>query len=514
MIFEVLVHQLDQGGVVATVFVQPEDGRHTGGACAGNSQLDPVLDWLILGLGGAPDIVFFHVVGEQNLARAVADLDGTRRRDLEGLVVGAVFLGLLCHQADVRHGTQGGWVVLAVFLRIFDNGLVDTGVRGIWDNRQGILGLVVLVPHLAAGLHHRWHGGIDDDIRWNVQSGNALVRVDVSQRATVFLRLLEGLLDLVAVVELVQVIQDVAQAVFAVEAGFDQLVAVLIEHLVEVRADDMAEQDWVGDLHHGRLQVRREQQVIVLGKCHLLAQEVIESLGGHESSVDDLAVFDLQAFLEHLFRAVSAFQHKLELVGTVDDDGFLIVGEVVVAHGGDRRLGICWPVLHGVWVLLSEVLHGLWCTAVGVTLTQHWVHGRTLDRVVALTNVFFFRVGRLVWVIRKVVAVFLELLDGIFELHQGSRNVWQLDDVGLWLLCQFTELCQGVVHLLVFAQAFRELRDDAARQRDIGGFDINVRGGSKSLHYWLERIGCQQWGFVGTGPNNFRHLRLLGMFRH
>lgn len=53
--------------------------------------------------------------------------------------------------------------------------------------------------------------------------------IDVSQRGAVFLRLVEGLLDLVAVVQLVQVFQDMAQAVLAIQPGFDQLFAVLLK---------------------------------------------------------------------------------------------------------------------------------------------------------------------------------------------------------------------------------------------------------------------------------------------
>src|SRR5699024_12668372 len=83
--------------------------------------------------------------------------------DLEGLVVGAVLLSLLSHQTNVRGGTHGGWVVSAVFAAVFNNCLVNTSVRGVRDDSEGVLLFIVLVPHVAGGTDHRWHSSVDDD---------------------------------------------------------------------------------------------------------------------------------------------------------------------------------------------------------------------------------------------------------------------------------------------------------------------------------------------------------------
>ena len=46
-------------------------------------------------------------------------------RDLEGLVVGAVLLGLLGHQPDVRHGAHGPRVERAVLLAVLDGLVIE-----------------------------------------------------------------------------------------------------------------------------------------------------------------------------------------------------------------------------------------------------------------------------------------------------------------------------------------------------------------------------------------------------
>ena len=203
VVLEVLFHQGLDIAVVAALWVEPEDGLHAGQAGAVDGELDPVLDRLVLGLAGTPDIAGLDVVLDEHLALGVADLNGAVRGNLEGLVVGAVLLGLLGHQADVWHGTHGGGVEGAVFLAVLDDGLVHAGVGRVRDNGQGVLLLVVLIPHVAGGADHCRHGGVNDDIGRHVQVGDALVGVDHGEIGAIGKRGFEGSLDLLAIVELV-----------------------------------------------------------------------------------------------------------------------------------------------------------------------------------------------------------------------------------------------------------------------------------------------------------------------
>ncbi len=74
---------------------------------------------------------------------------------------------------------------------------------------------------------------------------------------------------------------------------------VLREHVLEEHADGVAEQDRVGDLHHRRLEMQRQQRVARLRGVDLGLVEVAQRIALHEGGRDDLVVLHLHAVLEH-----------------------------------------------------------------------------------------------------------------------------------------------------------------------------------------------------------------------
>ena len=66
--------------------------------------------------------------------------------------------------------------------------------------------------------------------------------------------------------------------------AFLERLAVLGEHLGQERLDDVAEDDRVGDLHHRRLEVHREQHVVGLGPLDLLGEELAQLGDPHARS--------------------------------------------------------------------------------------------------------------------------------------------------------------------------------------------------------------------------------------
>ena len=100
------------------------------------------------------------------------------RRDLERLVVAAVLLGLLRHQADVRRRAHRRRVERAVLAAEVDRLRVQRGVAGVGDHGLGVLLVAVGVPHLARGADHRRHRGVDDHVARDVQVGDPAVGVD------------------------------------------------------------------------------------------------------------------------------------------------------------------------------------------------------------------------------------------------------------------------------------------------------------------------------------------------
>ena len=73
-----------------------------------------------------------------------------------------------------------------------------------------------------------------------------------------------------------------------------------LEHRREVGADGVPEQDRIGHLHHRRLEMDREQHVLVAGVVDLLGEEVAQRPLRHERAVDDLALLHRDRRLEHV----------------------------------------------------------------------------------------------------------------------------------------------------------------------------------------------------------------------
>src|SRR3954451_13792144 len=87
---------------------------------------------------------------------------------------------------------------------------------------------------------------------------------------------------------MVEAREDTAEAVVGAEAGGGQGVAVALEDLGQERAYGVAEEDGVGDLHHGGLEMEGEENTLVLGATYLSGIEVFERADAHSRGVDHL----------------------------------------------------------------------------------------------------------------------------------------------------------------------------------------------------------------------------------
>jgi hypothetical protein len=155
----------------------------------------------------------------------------------------------------------------------------------------------VLAPELAAVAHERGHRGIDDDVGGHVQVRDALVAVDVAEARAGLEVLRDAGGDRLAAGELAEAGEDRAESVVAVETRRGELLSVRVEDVGEERADDVAEDDRVADLHHRGLEVHRVQHVLGLRLRDRLGEERVERLRGEERRVDDLAREDLEPSL-------------------------------------------------------------------------------------------------------------------------------------------------------------------------------------------------------------------------
>ena len=508
VILQVGFHLGDDLGVVGAFFIEPEDGGRVGGAGAIDGELHPVADRGVLGLAGAPDVAVFDGVFEENLAGVVDDADGAVAGDFEGLVVRAVFLGGLRHEADVRHAAHRAGIEGAVFFAEIDGGLVNAGVAAVGDDGEGVLLFALGVPHLAGGADHRGHGGIDDDVAGDVEVGDALVGVHHGDGGATGVGGLDVGLDLGLLLcrEALDLCDEVAEAVVEVDAEFLDDGGVLGDEVLEEDFHSVAEDDRVGDLHHGGLKVEGEEDALLLRGGDLLFEEGDERLLVHDRGVDDFAGLEGSLLLEDLDGAVGRHELDSHVGGVGDGDGFLVGEEIVLAHGADIGLRVGGPLAHGVRVFSGVFLDGLRRTAVGVALAEDGVDGAALDLVVAGLG-FLFGVGfRFRGIVGELVTLGLQLGDGRLQLGDRGADVGQLDDVRFGLGGQVSQFGEGVTDPLLFGEILREIGNDTSGEGDVARFDRDASMLRERLDDWQKGIGGESGRFVGLGVDDGRKL--------
>ena len=296
--------------------------------------------------------------------------------------------------------------------------------------------------------------------------------------------------------------EEATEAVVGGDARGGELLAVLLEEGREERLHDVAEDDRVGDLHHGGLEVHREEHVVGLGAGDLLGEEAAQRGDVHERAVDDLAGQHLEAVLEDGLGAVGGDVLDGQGVVVGDHDRQLVGEEVVLAHGGDAGLRVRAPLAHPVGVRLRVVLDRERRTTVGVALAQHRVDRGTLDLVVLRDDGLLLGALRVLRVVGEVVALLLQLLDRGLELRDRGGHVGQLDDVGLGRLGQGAELGEGVVD-------DAEDAEDPTGERDVAGLDVDAGLGGVRLHDREEGVRRQQRRLVRVRVDDLGHARRL-----
>ncbi len=132
----------------------------------------------------------------------------------------------------------------------------------------------------------------------------------------------------------------VAQAVIEVDAQFFEDSGVLGEGIGKKDGDRVAEHDGIGDLHHGRLEVQRQEHALVFGVLDLRRVERAQRTLAHHGGVDDLARLESGLFLKDRNRAVLTHELDAEAAGFGDGDGLFAAVEVGGVHMRHMGFGV------------------------------------------------------------------------------------------------------------------------------------------------------------------------------
>ncbi len=504
VVFEVPGHLLDELVIVGPVLVEPEHRGRTGDPRAGDRELHPVPDRRVLHLTGTPDIALLHRVLDERLALLVDDAHRAGRRDQEGLVVGAVLLGLLRHQPDVGHGAHGPRVERAVLLTVLDGLVIQGRIAMVRNDGFRVVKFAVRTPYLAGIADHRGDRGVDDHVARHVQVGDPLVGVHHRQGGPPRVARLDVGFDLLPLGrrQALDLRVQVPQAIVRIDADLLEDRRMLVEDLPEESPHGIAEDDRIGDLHHRGLEVDGEEHAALLGVLHLLIEEVHQRRLAHERAVDHLAGLEGELVLQD--RDAALLVDELDPNGgrLVDGHRLLVRREIAAAHGGDVRLRVRPPWAHPVRMLPRVFLHRGGGPSVGVAFPQHRVHGASQHLRVARLDRLLRGARRILGIVRHLVALRLQLSDRGLELRDRRADVRQLDDVGFGPLRQLAQLRQPVRYSLGRGQAFRETGENSSRQGDIRRFDGDAGASGEFPDDRQQRVGGQRGRFVDLCPDD------------
>ena len=164
-------------------------------------------------------------------------------------------------------------------------------------------------------------------------------------------------------------------------------------------------------------------------------------------------------------------------------------------------------------VLAGIVLHRLRRAAVGIALAEDGIHSAALDLVVAGLDVLLVIIRGNFGIVWQREPTLLQLGDGGLQLWDRGADIWKLDDIGLGLERERTQLCEGILRLLLRRQAVCKYSQDAACKRNVPHLHRDPRMLRECLDDWQQGIGGQKRGFVGFCVDDGRlgrHMRKGG----
>ena len=197
----------------------------------------------------------------------------------------------------------------------------------------------------------------------------------------------------------------------------------LLEDIGEKHRNRMAEQDGIGDLHHGGFEVQRKQHPFALRSINLFGDEGAECLPAHDRGVNDFARDQRRLGLQHRDTAILRHQFNARIGRRSHGGGYFRAIEIPARHIGDMGFGVLRPGAHLMRVVARILLHGTRRATVRIAFAQHGVHGAAEHLAVTGADFALHIIAGVVRVIRHLIALALQFLDRSLELRERGRDI-------------------------------------------------------------------------------------------
>ena len=279
----------------------------------------------------------------------------------------------------------------------------------------------------------------------------------------------------------------------------------LVKDRLEKGGDTVTKHDGIRDLHHGCLQMERQQDVLLLGIGNLSLKELTQSFLAHERSINNFTSLESTALLHCGGFAIGTGKLNLHS-GCIRHASRLLTGKKIsTRHVRHMRLRSSAPATHFVGVLHGVLLHRACHATVRVTLSQDGVHSRTKDLSVGIGNGLLLSSRGRGRVQRDIISLSSQLGNSIIELGNGSRHIRKLDNIGIRSQSQLAEHGKVVRNALRLGQLLGEMRQDSSGQRDISLLNEDTSLLGKLVDNGQQRICGKGRCLISFSVDDFLH---------
>ena len=193
---------------------------------------------------------------------------------------------------------------------------------------------------------------------------------------------------------------DVADAIIGIYAQLGENHPVFTKHFFVENRHGVAEDNRIGDLHHGRFEVQRQEHTLFPGIINLHRQKLAQRIFTHDRGIYHFTRQQGNILLEHCHLAIGVGVIDAHVGSTGKRGGLFTAEEIPATHMGDMGFAGGGPGSHRMRMFAGVSLDRSGCPAIRVAFPQYRVDRTALDTVITVFDILLlciFRRCRIVW---------------------------------------------------------------------------------------------------------------------